>query len=73
RLQKLVAGECQVSVFPRPDDLETVRRDPKLSLFSGMGFNVGFVAYNTQHAPLDRVDVRRALDIAIDKTAIVKT
>ncbi|MCR5897804.1 ABC transporter substrate-binding protein [Burkholderia sp. HAN2018] len=73
RLQKLVSGECQVSVFPRPADLDTVRRDPKLSLFSGMGFNVGFVAYNTQHAPLDRVDVRRALDIAIDKSAIVKT
>ncbi|MCA8292321.1 ABC transporter substrate-binding protein [Burkholderia sp. AU30198] len=73
RLQKLVAGECQVSVFPRPADLDTVRRDPKLTLFSGMGFNVGFVAYNTQHAPLDRVDVRRALDIAIDKSAIVKT
>ncbi|VWB64395.1 extracellular solute-binding protein [Burkholderia dolosa] len=73
RLQKLVAGECQVSVFPRPADLDTVRRDPKLTLLSGVGFNVGFVAYNTRHPPLDRVDVRRALDIAIDKAAIVKT
>ena len=35
RLQKLVAGECQVSAFPRPADLDTVRRDPKLTLFSG--------------------------------------
>ncbi|KWF27253.1 peptide ABC transporter substrate-binding protein [Burkholderia pseudomultivorans] len=73
RLHKLTGGECQVSVFPRPADLDTVRRNPSLTLFSAMGFNVGFVAYNTQHPPLDRVDVRRALDIAIDKAAILKT
>ncbi|MCA8411434.1 MAG: ABC transporter substrate-binding protein [Burkholderia multivorans] len=73
RLRKLTGGECQVSVFPRPADLDTVRRNPSLTLFSATGFNVGFVAYNTQHPPLDRVDVRRALDMAIDKAAILKT
>ncbi|MDR8783717.1 Periplasmic dipeptide transport protein [Burkholderia multivorans] len=73
RLRKLTGGECQVSVFPRPADLDTVRRNPSLTLFSATGFNVGFVAYNTQHPPLDRVEVRRALDMAIDKAAILKT
>ncbi|WP_322045267.1 ABC transporter substrate-binding protein [Paraburkholderia sp. J67] len=72
RIQKLVSGECQVSVFPRPADLEVVKRNPSLKLVSGVGFNVGFVAYNTQHAPLDRVEVRRALDMAIDKPAIIQ-
>nr|WP_186041626.1 ABC transporter substrate-binding protein [Burkholderia gladioli] len=72
RIQKLASGECQVSVFPRPADLQTVRRNPSLKLVSGVGFNVGFVAYNTQHPPLDHVEVRRALDMAIDKPAIIR-
>ncbi len=72
RIQKLASGECQVSVFPRPADLEVVKRNPSLRLVSGVGFNVGFVAYNTQHPPLDRVEVRRALDMAIDKPAIIQ-
>jgi dipeptide transport system substrate-binding protein len=72
RIQKLVSGECQVSAFPRPADLEVVKRHADLQLISGVGFNVGFVAYNTQHTPLDRVEVRRALDMAIDKPAIIK-
>lgn len=72
RIQKLASGECQVSVFPRPADLDVVKRNPSLRLVSGVGFNVGFVAYNTQHPPLDRVDVRRALDMAIDKPAIIQ-
>ena len=71
RIQKLASGECQVSAFPRPADVEVVKRNPKLTLVSGVGFNVGFVAYNTQHPPLDRVEVRRALDMAIDKPAIL--
>jgi dipeptide transport system substrate-binding protein len=72
RIQKLASGECQVSVFPRPADLDVVKRNPALTLVSGVGFNVGFVAYNTQHAPLNRVEVRRALDMAIDKPAIIR-
>lgn len=72
RIQKLASGECQVSVFPRPADLEVVKRNPSLRLVSGVGFNVGFVAYNTQHPPLDRVEVRRALDMSIDKPAIIQ-
>ena len=72
RVQKLARGECQVSVYPCPADLEVIRRNPDLTLVTGVGFNVGFVAYNTQHPPLDRVEVRRALDMAIDKPAIIK-
>jgi len=73
RMQKLASGECQVSVFPRPADLDVVKRNVALTAVSGVGFNVGFVAYNTQHAPLNRVEVRRALDMAIDKPAIIQS
>ncbi|SHJ76955.1 ABC transporter substrate-binding protein [Paraburkholderia terricola] len=73
RIQKLASGECQVSVFPRPADLEVLKRNAALTAVSGVGFNAGFVAYNTQHAPLNRVEVRRALDMAIDKPAIIQS
>ncbi|WP_310124886.1 ABC transporter substrate-binding protein [Paraburkholderia terricola] len=73
RIQKLASGECQVSVFPRPADLEGLKRNAALTAVSGVGFNVGFVAYNTQHAPLNHVEVRRALDMAIDKPAIIQS
>ncbi|VVM44134.1 Periplasmic dipeptide transport protein [Pseudomonas fluorescens] len=72
RLQKLKAGECQVSGYPRPADIEVMEKDPNLRVLKQAGFNLGFLAYNTTHAPLDQLKVRQALDMAIDKPAIIK-
>ncbi|WP_426198633.1 ABC transporter substrate-binding protein [Pseudomonas sp. DC3200b2] len=73
RLQKLKADECQVSGYARPADLVEMKKDPRLKVLEQPGFNVGFLAYNTQHPPLDKPEVRRALDMAINKQAIVDT
>ena len=73
RLQKLKANECQVSGYARPADLAEMKRDPQLKVLQQPGFNVGFLAYNVQHPPLDKPEVRRALDMAINKQAIVDT
>jgi peptide/nickel transport system substrate-binding protein/dipeptide transport system substrate-binding protein len=72
RLQKLKTGECQVSGYPRPQDIEQMQKDPKLKVLSQPGFNLGFLAYNVTHPPLDQLKVRQALDMAIDKPAIIK-
>jgi peptide/nickel transport system substrate-binding protein/dipeptide transport system substrate-binding protein len=72
RLQKLKTGECQVSGYPRPQDIEQAEKDPNLKVLSQAGFNLGFLAYNVTHAPLDQLKVRQALDMAIDKPAIIK-
>ncbi|ARQ75169.1 ABC transporter substrate-binding protein [Pseudomonas fragi] len=72
RLQKLKAGECQVSGYPRPADIEVMKQDPNLRVLQQPGFNLGFLAYNVTHAPLDQLKVRQALDMAIDKPAIIK-
>ena len=72
RLQKLKAGECQVSGYPRPADIEVMKQDPNLRVLQQAGFNLGFLAYNVTHAPLDQLKVRQALDMAIDKPAIIK-
>ncbi|KAA6195317.1 ABC transporter substrate-binding protein, partial [Pseudomonas lactis] len=66
RLQKLKAGECQVSGYPRPADIEVMKQDPNLRVLQQAGFNLGFLAYNVTHPPLDQLKVRQALDMAID-------
>ena len=71
RMQKLKAGECQVSLFPRPADLQSLKNDPKLAMPSQPGFNLGYIAYNVQHPPLDKLEVRQALDMAVNKQAII--
>ncbi|MCY0387002.1 ABC transporter substrate-binding protein [Robbsia sp. Bb-Pol-6] len=72
RIAKLASGECQMSAFPRPIDLDAVRQNPQLKLMSAPGFNIAYVAYNVTHKPLDSLLVRRALDMAVDKQAILK-
>ncbi|PZW67954.1 peptide/nickel transport system substrate-binding protein/dipeptide transport system substrate-binding protein [Pseudomonas sp. URMO17WK12:I1] len=72
RLQKLRVGECQVSGYPRPEDIELAEKDPNLKVLSQPGLNLGFLAYNVTHKPLDQLKVRQALDMAIDKPAIIK-
>jgi ABC-type transport system substrate-binding protein len=72
RMQKLKTGECQVSGYPRPQDIEEMQKDPNLKVISQPGFNLGFLAYNVTHPPLDQLKVRQALDMAIDKPAIIK-
>ncbi len=72
RLQKLKANECQVSGYPRPSDITLMQQDPNLQVLHQPGFNLGFLAYNVTHKPLDQLKVRQALDMAIDKSAIIK-
>ncbi|MEB0040393.1 MULTISPECIES: ABC transporter substrate-binding protein [unclassified Pseudomonas] len=72
RVQKLKTNECQVSGYPRPQDIELLEKDPNITVLSQPGFNLGFLAYNVTHKPLDQLKVRQALDMAIDKPAIIK-
>ena len=71
RLQRLQAGECHVMPYPNPADIESVRSNTDLELLEQEGLNVGFLAYNTQQEPFDDPQVRKALNMAIDKDAII--
>ncbi|PLZ00743.1 ABC transporter substrate-binding protein [Burkholderia sp. WAC0059] len=71
RAQKLRRDECQVMSYPSPADIATLKADPNIAMPSQPGFNLGYLSYNVQHKPLDRVEVRQALDMAIDKQALI--
>ncbi|CDY73554.1 Dipeptide-binding ABC transporter, periplasmic substrate-binding component (TC 3.A.1.5.2) [Caballeronia glathei] len=73
RVQKLKNNECQVMSYPRPGDIATLKASPNIDTPSQAGFNEGYVAYNVTKKNLDNVDVRRALDMAINKKAIIES
>ncbi len=71
RYAKLKAGECHVMPYPNPADLKEMEKDPNIQLLSQEGLNVGYLAWNTTKKPLDNPKVRKALNMAINKDAII--
>jgi dipeptide transport system substrate-binding protein len=71
RYQKLQAGECHVMPYPNPADIQAMKDDENINVMEQEGLNVGYLAYNTQMAPFDNPKVRKALNMAIDKQAII--
>ena len=79
RAQKLKKDECQITAYPRPADLAPLKADTKLKMPDQAGFNLGYIAYNVMPKikgddkpnPLAELKVRQALDMAVDKKAII--
>jgi dipeptide transport system substrate-binding protein len=71
RAQKLKAGECHIMPYPNAADVEGLKADPNLQVMQQEGLNVAYLAYNTTQAPFDNAKVRKALNMAINKPAIV--
>ncbi|MGC1331507.1 ABC transporter substrate-binding protein [Pseudomonas sp.] len=73
RVQKLRKNECQVTLNPRPADLEKLQADNKLQVIQTPGYNLGYIGYNVQHPPFDQLKVRQAMDMAVNKQAILQS
>ncbi|TDF79487.1 ABC transporter substrate-binding protein [Pseudomonas sp. H9] len=81
RMQKLKKNECQVTLFPRPADIEPLKADPNLKMPDQAGFNLGYIAYNVMDKikgsnepnPMAQLKVRQALDMAVNKPEIIKS
>jgi len=71
RTQKLRAGECHLISLPAPADIATLKADANIKVDEGAGLNVAYMAYNTTQSPFDQPQVRRALNQAVNKQAII--
>ncbi len=71
RTQKLLADECDIMPYPNPADVQMLMDNPEINVVEQQGLNVGYLAFNTQMAPFDNPDVRRAINMAINKQAIL--
>jgi dipeptide transport system substrate-binding protein len=72
RLQKLRANECQVMLYPKPEDVASIRADAQLQLSEMEALMTSYVAMNTQRPWLGDVRVRQAIQLAVDKKAMVE-
>jgi dipeptide transport system substrate-binding protein len=73
RAQKIKAGECQIALSPKPQDVTNAKGDKNLKVVETPAFMTAFVALNTQKKPLDNPKVRQALNTAFDRTTYLKT
>jgi dipeptide transport system substrate-binding protein len=71
--QKIKAGECQIALSPKPQDVVDARTDKNLRVVQTPAFMTAFVALNTQKKPLDNPKVRQAINEAFDRTTYLKT
>jgi dipeptide transport system substrate-binding protein len=73
RMQKVLAGECDVMPYPNPADIAALKANKDVVLMQQAGLNVGYMSYNTTQAPFDKVEVRKALNMAINKKALIES
>lgn len=73
RTQRLKRNECDIAPITGSVDLAELQQEPGITIQSVPGMNIGFLAFNLKKPPLDKLAVRQALDMAIDKPAIIKT
>lgn len=70
RLIALRSGEVDIMDGLNPDDAAGVEAEEGLELLTRAENNIGYLGFNTQSEPLDKVEVRQAINYAIDKQAI---
>ena len=67
RIGELRSGNIDTIRDLTPAALPTVKADPNLQLITRPAFNATYLGITATTAPLDRVEVRRAIAMAIDK------
>ncbi len=71
RFAKLKSGECHIIPYPSPADVPAMKQDASLDVYEQAGLNIAYLAFNTLKKPFDDKRVRQALNMAINKRAII--
>jgi len=72
RVQKLLAGECQITSALRDVDVDTLFKRADIRVEKHTALNISYLSFNLKKPPTDQRLVRTALDIAIDRDAIFR-
>ncbi|WP_102225226.1 ABC transporter substrate-binding protein [Acidimangrovimonas sediminis] len=72
RLQRALAGECLISLYPNLSDKAQIDKAPNLEAVRTKVPSTGFLHFNVKKKELENVKVRRALAEAIDMKSLVK-
>lgn len=73
RMLAVQAGELDAAIYVPFSRVEELKKDAKLNVIVDPSTREDHLLMNQEHAPLDNVKVRQALDYAVDKQAIVDT
>lgn len=71
RLAELEAGTIHLIVNVPPDDLVRLDGDERVQIIEDAGMHVWWTAFNTQKEPFNNVQVRQAVNYAVNKEAII--
>lgn len=73
RAQRLRRDECDIAAPVGPAEQAALAKDAGIKFAGAPGMNVGLLAYNTTRGATAKLEVRQALDMAIDRAAILRT
>ena len=65
------AGDCSGMQFVNTDDLVDAAKQTNLQILKRPSLNVGYLAFNQNVKPFDKIEVRQAIAYAINKQALV--
>ncbi len=72
RLVELQAGAVDIIDNVAPDDIAAAQADANLQVAFRTPFNVGYLGINRAKEPFDKLEVRQAIAMAINKADLVK-
>ncbi len=71
RYQKLKIGECQFVTEPSPADIADMKKNSSLTVLEAPGLNIGYLAFNVSKKPFDNINVRKAINHALNKESYI--
>ncbi len=71
RVQALQTGEINGMDLLQPQDVPTVKNNPKLKVINRPSFNVAYITINQSKPPTNNLLVRKAIAYGIDKKSVV--
>lgn len=72
RFLQLQTGQIHAMDGLDPNDLASVRAEPALKLLEAPGINMACLAFNCRRQPMDRLEFRQAVAMAVQKPALIE-